>query len=347
MRLNAACRRATGRTAVAVAIALLVAGGVLIDAGHGDARPPPGAALGGAVPSLAGGAGPRTRTIAPYQGLGAWVDGFDYGVAYQRDGVAPPITPEVVDDLAEHGVRTLFLQAAREDTRTPGGIVDPATTATILLRAHRRGIAVVAWYLPRFRDPARDLANLARLDSFNVLGHRFDGIAIDIEFTDDVPDTGARNALLIDLSERFRTETKGDVLGAIVLPPVQTEVINPNLWPEFPWARLAALYDVWLPMSYWTFRSEESGYADGYSYNEESTRRLRADLGDERAPVHGIGGIGDLMTSASMDGFARSLVATQSIGGSIYDWASMTPAARDELAKLFARGGKAAALPPG
>jgi hypothetical protein len=223
--------------------------------------------------------------------------------------------------------------------------VDPGTTAAILLRAHRRGIAVVAWYLPRFRNPAYDLENLERLDAFTVLGHRFDGIAVDIEFTDDVPDTDARNALLVDLSQKLRARTSGDVLGAIVLPPVQTEVINQDLWPDFPWAALRPLYDVWLPMSYWTFRSQASGYADGYTYNEESTRRLRADLADPGAPVHGIGGIGDLVTPATLDGFARSLVDTRSIGGSVYDWTSMTSATRQELTDRFAPGGLAGDLP--
>ncbi|MEO7555666.1 MAG: hypothetical protein ABIV94_03560 [Acidimicrobiales bacterium] len=305
----------------------------------------PGAAVGAVIPALARGAGPVRRTVEPYAGLGAWVDGFDYGAAYQRAGAAPSITPDVIDDLAAHGVRTLYLQAAREDTRTPEGIVDPATTAEMLVRAHRVGMAVVAWYLPRFRDPAKDLANLRRLDRFAVLGHRFDGIAVDIEFTDDVPDTDERNALIIEMTATFKADLGGDTLGAIVLPPVQTEVINTTLWPDFPWRALAPYYDVWMPMSYWTFRSEESGYADGYTYNEESTRRLRTDLGDPDAAIHGIGGIGDLVTTNTLDGFARSLAATGSIGGSIYDWDSMTEATRDELATRFATGGLASDLP--
>jgi hypothetical protein len=337
--------RPTRRVALAVAVALVVAIAAVAYLQHDRGGPAPGAAVGHVVPLLAASAGPAARTVAPYRGLGAWVDGFDYGVAYQRGGGAPPVTPDVVDDLADHGVKTLYLQAAREDTRTPGGIVDPGTTAAILLRAHRAGIAVVAWYLPRFRDPAYDLQNLRRLDAFSVLGHRFDGVAVDIEFTDDVPDTDERNALLVDLSRQLRADTQGDVLGAIVLPPVQTEVINESLWPDFPWSSLRSLYDVWLPMSYWTFRSEASGYADGYAYNEESTRRLRADLGDPHALVHGIGGIGDLVTAATVDGFARSLVDTGSIGGSIYDWGSMTPATRDLVSARFAPSGVAGHLP--
>ncbi len=240
----------------------IVVGGVLYV--RRDQGPPPaGAAVGRALPLIAATAGPTDRTYAPYAGLGTWVDGFDYGEAYQKGGAAPPITPDVVDDLAAPHMKTLYLQAAREDTRTPDGIVDPATTAAILVRAHRLGIAVVAWYLPRFRNPDYDLANLERLADFSVLGHRFDGIAVDIEFTDDVPDTDERNALLVDMSAKLRKKVGTDVLGAIVLPPVQTEVLNKTLWPDFPWTPLDKVYDVWIPMSYWTFRTGDA-HADGY-----------------------------------------------------------------------------------
>ncbi len=94
---------------------------------------------------------------------------------------------------------------------------------------------------------------------FDVLGHRFDGLAVDIEDVDTVTDVDARNQRLVDLSQRLRTEVGSETLGAIVLPPVLTEVVNPQRWPDFPWPQLAPLYDVWLPMSYWTFRTSVVG----------------------------------------------------------------------------------------
>ena len=119
---------------------------------------------------------------------------------------------------------------------------------------------------------------------------------------------------------------------------MQTEVVNPQLWPEFPWTEIAGLYDVWLPMSYWSFRSDESGYGEGYRYNEESTRRLRANLGDPGAPVHGIGGIGDAVTTSELEQFVASLVDTASVGGSIYDWSTLTAEHRALLATSFESG---------
>jgi hypothetical protein len=139
----------------------------------------------------------------------------------------------------------------------------------------------------------------------------------------------------VELSQRFRESVGDDALGAIVFPPVQLEVVNPELWPQFPWRALRESYDVWLPMSYWTFRSESSGYNDGFSYNEESTRRLRRNLGDDDARVHGIGGIGDLASGEDLRGFARSIDETSALGGSIYDWATLDDTKRALLADLF------------
>ncbi len=278
---------------------------------------------------------PAPRGIDAYRGQGAWIDAFDYAPAYQSSGRSPTLAPSVVDDMAAHGVHTLFIQAARDDARSPQGIVDPALVAQFLVRAHRHGMRVVAWYLSKFGDVAADLRRLAQLADFDVLGHRFDGLAVDIEFAEDVPDPVARGARLVELSQALRREVGTDALGAIVFPPVQTEVVNPTLWPDFPWRELGSLYDAWLPMSYWTFRGADSGYRDGYTYNEESTRRLRANLGDPDAPVHAIGGIADLVEGDDLARFAQSLVDTDAIGGSLYDWNTSSAATRAAMTELF------------
>lgn len=284
------------------------------------------------------------RTVEAYDGLGAWVDVYDFAPTY-ADG-PPALTPAAVDDMAAAGVRTLFIQAARNDERAPDGVVDPAVLAQFLVRAHRHDMRVVGWYLPTFADVELDLRRLEATADFNVLGHRFDGLAVDIEVTGEVPDHAARNQNVIDLSQRLRDLTGGDALGAIVLPAVQLEVVNDRLWPGFPYRELSELYDVWLPMSYWTFRRQDSGYHDGYHYNYESVVRLRSNLGDDDAIVHPVGGIGDAATPEELTGFLRSLADTGAVGGSIYDWRTLTTDARQLLDDGFAAGPAAELAPP-
>ncbi|HEX2274786.1 MAG TPA: hypothetical protein VHG90_13005 [Acidimicrobiales bacterium] len=250
------------------------------------------------------------------------MDVFDYAPAYHRQWEGSQLTPDDVDAMAKQGVRTLFLQAARLDDRPPGivGIVDPELVGRFLERAHARGIRVVAWYLPKFGDVERDLANLALLRDFRFGGQQFDGIAVDIEWRRDAPDHAERNRRLVELSRRLRQEAGGHALGAIVYPPVLLEDIKPDFWPGFPWSELAASFDVWLPMAYWTEVPTASGYRDGYRYAEEAVRRVRANLQDSSALVHIIGGVADVASVADVMGFVRAVRESNVLGWSVYDY---------------------------
>lgn len=262
---------------------------------------------------------PPVRDVSSYTGLGAWIDVFDYAAAYQDPGEFPSVFPHTVDVLAGYGVETLYLQAARLDPRSPEGIVDAELIGEFLARARSAGIRVVGWYLPRFADLEADLARVQMIRDFEYRGHRFDGVALDIEWRGDVADHAERNARLVELSRRLRDQVGGEALGAIVPPPVLLEVVNTDNWPDFPWPELADLYDVWMPMSYWTLRSSSSGYRDGYTYTEENIRRMRANLGDPAALIHPIGGIADEATAETTLGFLRAASEAGSIGSSLYD----------------------------
>ncbi len=292
------------------------------------------------LPQLAEADG-EARGLAPYEGLGTWVDAYDYGPAYQTDGRDPAVAPDDVADMADSGVRTVFIQGTREDPRSPDGFVDEDLLGQFLTEAHDHGVQVVGWYLPTFAHPNADLRHVTDLLDFEVDGQRLDGVAVDIELTEDVPDPVVRNQRLVRLSERVREAAGHDSLGAIVLPPVLTEVVSPHLWPGFPWTELADLYDVWLPMSYWTLRTPTSGYQNGASYHYDSVQRLRADLDAPDAVVHGIGGIGDEVTADDLRAFAATLDRTDAVGGSVYDWATLSEDSRavldDAFAELFPR----------
>ncbi len=278
---------------------------------------------------------PTARDLAPYDGLGTWVDAFDYGPAYQTGGHEPAVTPDDVDAMADAGVHTLYLQANRDDERSPDGWVDEDLLAEFVVRAHERDMAVVGWYLPTFRSVRTDLGYVRDLLDYEFAGHRLDGVGVDIEFTEAVPNPAVRNQRLLRLSERLTEVAGPEPVSAIVLPPVLTEVVNPDFWPAFPWAELEPLYDIWLPMSYWTLRTETSGYNDGATYFTESVERMRADLGNEAALVHGIGGIGDETTGEDLVAFVGALEEVGAVGGSIYDWATLSAANRALLDRLF------------
>ncbi|MEO0493304.1 MAG: hypothetical protein AAF081_07800 [Actinomycetota bacterium] len=288
------------------------------------------------------------RTLDPYEGYGTWVDVFDFSPPYA--GASPSVSPADVVTMADAGVRTIYLQAARDDDRSPEGLEDPWLLAEFLLAADDAGIEVVAWYLPKFSGDGTDEQRVDQMAAFQVLGRRFAGVGIDIEWTNDNDDE-TRTARLIDLSTTIDTAHPDLPFSAIVLPPVLIEVVNTAFWPGFPWAEIAPHYDVWQPMSYWSFRSQSSGYGDGYAYNEESVRRLRANIDDQDALVHPIGGIGGidgiddpedppepLATLEEIDRFADSVRDTGSIGASMYDWATLDDAAKARLAELFADG---------
>jgi hypothetical protein len=268
-----------------------------------------------------------------YRGLGTWVDVFDYVPAFQPNGGKPAVTTGSFDRMAKRGVKTVFLQAAQDDARSPGKTVDPKLLGRMLRAAHDADLRVVAWYLPRFVDVDADFRRVRGVLDFKSGDERFDGFALDIEANMSVPDHQARNAALVELSQRVREVARNTPVGAIVLEPVFLEVVSTNFWPNFPWRQLKSLYDVWLPMSYWTNRNSDSGYKDGFRYTDENIRRLRNNLDDKGAPVHAIGGIADTALAKDYAGFLRAVKQDGAMGWSIYDYSTTVSTAWPRLRK--------------
>jgi hypothetical protein len=283
-----------------------------------------------AVPALLRAPAPADRDLTAYEGLGTWVDVYD-----TRGGPdEAAVTPALVDEMADTGVRTLYLQVAQDDHEGAAQLDDPGLAARFLVRAHERGLRVVGWYVPQFGEVGRDVDHLRAIAEFDVLGHRFDGVAVDIEWTGTVADAAERSSRLVELSQALRTTMGSDAVGAIVLPPVQIDVVNPAFWPGFPWAALAPLYDAWLPMGYWTERTTASGYRDAATYTTENLQRLEDHLG-EAQPVHAIGGLGEDTTPEDVAGFVDAVQAEGAIGASIYDWATLPAEAQRQLSEAL------------
>ncbi|MDQ1436819.1 MAG: hypothetical protein QOK43_448 [Acidimicrobiaceae bacterium] len=249
--------------------------------------------------------------LAPYVGLGTWSDVYDWSNSYTNGH--PGTGPADVDQMAAKGVQTLYIQASKWDA--PGDLVDPDLLMPILRRAKERGLRVVAWYLPTLTDPQRDLDRMVAMARLADV----DSVAVDIE-SRTVSDVNDRNHRLIQFSQALRQALPGRTIGAIALPPVVLEVVNPDYWPNFPYKEIAPSYDVWMTMGYWTNRKASSGYRDAYRYTRENVERLRVDVGRADLPVHPIGGLGQGTTAADVEAYRKAAIDTTSIGGSLYDW---------------------------
>ena len=249
-----------------------------------------------------------------YNGLGTWIDVYDWSITFGKDGAL--VDASTIDQMARAGVQTLYVQTSKWDA--PTDVLEPERLVPMIERARALGMRVVAWYLPTFENPQADMARLMAASRLPV-----DALAVDIESL-KFKDVEERNRRLIEISTNLRRELPTMTLGAIPYPPVVTDVINPNLWPNFPWQALAPLYDIWLPMSYQSDRKQESGYRDAYRYMAENIDRMRARLG-ANVPVHGIGGIADRTSPEDVAAIHRALLERGATGGSLYDWRT-TPA---------------------
>jgi hypothetical protein len=277
-----------------------------------------------------------TTDLGPYRGLGAWVDVFDYTNRTQPIGAPLPVTPDSVDDMAALGARTLYIQVVNPEGEPSGTLFDAKVLSGFLSRAHDAGLEVVAWFLPAVVDVDADYAMVKAIAALRAGGQGFDGIALDLEDTQSVEDVAVRNDRIVDLAKRTRKLLgQSRALGAIVYPAVQTELINPVLWPNFPYRRLAASVDVWMPMAYFTFRDEESVYRDPLRYTEDSVKLLRSHLKNAGAPVHVIGGIADLATPQDYVAFLEAARRTKAVGYSMYDFRTTSSAAWSYLRKGF------------
>jgi hypothetical protein len=278
-----------------------------------------GLALAGAVSRPAGAA-----STSPFEGLGTWVDVFDYAPRLQAKDALPPFTPAAVDDVAALGVRTLYVQVANPDTDPATKLTDAKELQAILDRAHKRDLRVVAWYLPAHVDPARDDEMIRRITALRAGGDRVDGIGLDLE-SSEVPDVALRTRRAISFAKAARrTAGENMPIAAIVYPAVQLEQLNATLWPQFPYKQVNRYVDAWMPMAYYTYR--DGDLRSPVTYIGDSVKLLRKRVGSD-VPVHVIGGIADQTTTNDIVDLRTAARETDAIGWSLYDYVTTGSAA--------------------
>ncbi|MBA3691562.1 MAG: hypothetical protein H0W82_09155 [Actinobacteria bacterium] len=267
-------------------------------AGHGRATASP--ALPPALPPRTGG------DISPFQGMGTWIDLYDTSWSSPRSAVA---------GMAARGVRTLYVETS--NFNRPTAVVYPAKTERFVDAAHDAGMDVVAWYLPGFTDPELDLRMaIAAIRFRTARGDGFDAFGLDIE-SPEVRDPALRSARLVALSERLREAAGEYPLGAIIASPRGMER-NRDYWPDFPYANIAGLYDVVLPMTYYSWRV--SDLEGARSYTSKNIAIIRREVGTDQIPIHVIGGIADGSDDDETRGFVQAVREFGIIGASFYTY---------------------------
>lgn len=242
--------------------------------------------------------------LAAYKGLGTWIDLFDRG---------PWRNPTwTVRRAAQRGARTIFLQTSTYGSPRP--IMHASKVAEFISAAHRRGLRVVGWSVPAFTTPKKDLYR-ARL-AINLRtrdGEGFDSFGLDIEAS-IVDNIGKRNARLMWVSRKLRAIAGDDYPLAAIVPDSHS-----RYWPNFPYKRVASVYDVMVPMGYFTFST--SGYRSVRTYTTNNIRTLREKTGKVEIPIHVIGGIADDVGVPAARGFVRAVNEHEILGASLYDFA--------------------------
>ncbi len=279
-----------------------------------------GALVAAAVLLLSAGVAQAGSDLRPYRGLGTWIDIYK-PQAWQQ----PRAT---IAAVAARGVSTLFLETGNYRQRTD--LVRPAGLGRLLEEAHAAGLRVVAWYLPSLVHPARDLRrSLAAIRFRSRTGQQFDSFALDIE-SSLVRPASRRTARLLSLSRQLRDAVGPSYrLGAIIPSPRGME-LRPSYWPGFPFERLAALYDVFVPMAYYTYHVR--GRAAVRFDVGRSVRLIREQTGDPRVPIHVIGGIAGESRLPDVRGFLDAVAACRPHGYSLYEWYGTPPAVWSLLA---------------
>jgi hypothetical protein len=282
----------------------------------------------------------RRGAVGVYRGPGTWIDIYD--PSWAHPGTA-------VRRIAERGYRTLYLETS--NYRRPTAFAHRSATEAFLDAADRFGVRTVAWYLPGFRDLDKDYRrSVAAIDLVTDEGNRFDSFALDIEAS-VVRDPDKRTARTLRLSEKLRAHTDAETpdgtsypLGAII-PSPRNLSLSGSSWPRFPYRELMSVYDVLVPMTYFSYQTSSAGQV--HAYMQRSFKVLRGESGVATFPVHMIGGIADDTSETQTRAYARSVREFGGIGGSYYTFPLTKGSHHGQLGRLPVNVPQDPALPVG
>ena len=160
--------------------------------------------------------------------------------------------------------------------------------------SRRRTRAASRWSpgtCPGFKDPARDYRrSMAAIDYRTPAGQAFDSFTLDIEAS-IVKDVDACAAAACGRSPGASAPPSGRrTRWARASRRRPAWSCTPSYWPGFPYKALADIYDVFVPMGYYTYHGD--GYANAYRDTRDNIRIIREQTGRPGVPIHVIAGDG-------------------------------------------------------
>jgi len=217
-------------------------------------------------------AAPIARTqkqASPLPGKGMWI--------YQMRTIAGGNVERIAEEARKHGLTHIYVRVGGLR-----GLDTLSEAASILEPAHRRGIKVIAWYFPYFRDVDVDVSRSLIAINTDVRGHFFDGFAVDIESANG-------SKLSAETAGRYSRELREKAPAAylIAVPPRPTQ----HALGYFPYDATMPHYDAIAPMVYWS-RFDPA----------ESTRDAMRFLAKYGKPVAPIGQTYDMFTEGGPRG---------------------------------------------
>lgn len=210
--------------------------------------------------------------------------------------------------LARHSDMIALMQAAKragishlyaEVAITQYGFYGRNSLDRLLPAAHAAGISVIAWVYPTLTDVSADVRMTQQVASYRTpSGDRADGIATDVEEVDDTASV----------------YTYGQLVRALVGPDtlLVAAVYHPFAETYYPYAAIAASWNVLAPMDYWhSRRTHQYDAAEVARFVGNSLMTIQAAStvlnGAETMPIEELGQTYDMYSD---DGAGRSSAPT-------------------------------------
>ena len=223
--------------------------------------------------------------------------------------------------MAKRGVATLFFETSNYQMRAGHRAPRPRRRASSRRRT-RTGLQIVAWYLPSFRDLARDMRRSLAAINFTTARRRAVRLVrarhrVEPRAVGGDAQRAAAAALAAAARGRARPRARRD--RAVAARHAAPAVVLAGL----PVRAARADYDVFLPMGYFTYRKHSRAEARRLhaAQHQAAAQRNRQSCA-ARAPDRRNR---RLRVGEQVRAFVRAARNGAAIGASLYDFASTTP----------------------